>query len=100
MERNITKVKILGAEYQISCPPEESKQVKEAAIFFDKRLKEIKQKSKLDESKAAIIAGLNISNDYLKSLSSSKETLESKSDIKKLTSDIEKHLESISKFNN
>ena len=100
MERNITKVKILGAEYQISCPPEESKQVKEAAIFFDKRLKEIKQKSKLDESKAAIIAGLNISNDYLKSLSSSKETLKSKSDIKKLTSDIEKHLESISKFDN
>ena len=100
MERNITKVKILGAEYQISCPPEESKQVKEAAIFFDKRLKEIKQKSKLNESKAAIIAGLNISNDYLKSISSSKETLESKSDIKKLTSDIEKHLESISKFNN
>ena len=68
MERNITKVKILGAEYQISCPPEESKQVKEAAIFFDKRLKEIKQKSK--------------------------------SDIKKLTSDIKKHLESISKFDN
>jgi len=100
MERNITKVKILGAEYQISCPPEESKQVKEAAIFFDKRLKEIKQKSKLDESKAAIIAVLNISNDYLKSLNFSKETLESKSDIKKLTSDIEKHLESISKFNN
>jgi len=100
MERNITKVKILGAEYQISCPPEESKQVKEAAIFFDKRLKEIKQKSKLDESRAAIIAGLNISNDYLKSISSSKETLESKSDIKKLTSDIEKHLESISKFDN
>lgn len=100
MERNITKVRILGAEYQISCPPEESKQVKEAAIFFNKKLKEIKQNSKLDESKAAIIAGLNISNDYLKSLNSSKETLESKSDIKKLTSDIEKHLESISKFNN
>ena len=100
MERNITKVKILGAEYQISCPPEESKQVKEAAIFFDKRLKEIKQKSKLDESKAAIIAGLNISNDYLKNQSSSKETLKSKSDIKKLTSDIKKHLESISKFDN
>ena len=100
MERNITKVKILGAEYQISCPPEESKQVKEAAIFFDKRLKEIKQKSKLDESKAAIIARLNISNDYLKNQSSSKETLKSKSDIKKLTSDIEKHLESISKFDN
>lgn len=100
MEKNITKVKILGAEYQISCPPEESKQVKEAANFFDKKLKEIKQNSKLDENKTAIIAGLNISNDYLKSLSSSAKTLKSNSDIRKLTSEIEKHIESISKFDN
>ena len=100
MEKNITKVKILEAEYLISCPPEESKQVKEAANFFDKKLKEIKQNSKLDENKTAIIAGLNISNDYLKSLSSSAKTLKSNSDIKKLTSEIEKHIESISKFEN
>ena len=98
MERNITKVKILGAEYQISCPPEESKQVKEAAIFFDKRLKEIKQKSKLDESKAAIIAGLNISNDYLKNLTSSKQVVQSNSGIKSLSKQIEKQLESLSKL--
>ena len=69
MDKNITKVKILGAEYQISCPPEESNQVKEAAKFFDTKLKEIKQSSKLDENKAAIIAGVNITNDYLKILS-------------------------------
>ena len=30
MNKNITKVKILGAEYQISCPPDESAQVKDA----------------------------------------------------------------------
>ena len=59
MEKNITKVKILGQEYKISCPPEESDQVKDAAKFFNKRLKEIRQNTKLDESKAAIIAGLN-----------------------------------------
>ena len=65
MDKNIIKVKILGMEYKISCPPEERDQVREAAKFFDKKVKEIKQKSKLDETKAAIITGLNISNDYL-----------------------------------
>ena len=38
MEKNITKVKILGQDYKISCPPEESDQVKDAAKFFNKRL--------------------------------------------------------------
>ena len=46
MEKNITKVKILGLEYKISCPPEESDQVKDAAKYFDKKLKEIKRSSK------------------------------------------------------
>ena len=100
MDNKITLVKILGAEYQISCPLEEVDQVKDAAKFFDKRLKEVKQNSKLEESKAAIIAGLNISNDYLKSLSHSDDAIKSKSDIEKLTSDIEKHIKSISKFEN
>ena len=98
MEKNITKVKILGQEYKISCPPEESDQVKDAAKFFNKRLKEIRQNTKLDESKAAIIAGLNISNDYLKNLSSSKQLVHSNSGIKSLSKQIEKQLESLSKL--
>ena len=100
MEKNITKVKILGAEYQISCSPEESDQVKDAAKFFDKKLKEVKQNYKLDESRAAIITGLNISNDYLKGLTSSERDIKSKYSLKKLTSDIEKHIESISELDN
>jgi len=36
MEKNVTKVKILGQEYKISCPPEESDQVKNAAKFLTK----------------------------------------------------------------
>ena len=100
MEKNITKVKILGLQYKISCPPEESDQVKDAAKFFDKKLKEIKKNSKLDEGNAAIIAGLNITNDYLKSLSSSNQSKEAKSGLKKLSLEIEKHLESLSKIDN
>ena len=98
MEKNITKVKILGQEYKISCPPEEGDQVKNAAKFFNKRLKEIRQNSKLDESKAAIITGLNITNDYLKNLSSSSQEVKSKSGLKSLTLQIEKQLESLSKL--
>ena len=98
MEKNITKVKILGQEYKISCPPEESDKVKDAAKFFNKRLKEIRLNTKLDESKAAIIAGLNISNDYLKNLSSSKQVVQSNSGIKSLSKQIEKQLESLSKL--
>jgi len=98
METNITKVKILGQEYKISCPPEESDQVKDAAKFFNKRLKEIRKNTKLDESKVAIIAGLNISNDYLKNLSSSNQAVQSKSGFKSLTQQIEKQIETLSKL--
>ena len=73
--------------------------MKDAAKFFDKRLKEIRQNTKLDESKAAIIAGLNISNDYLKNLSSSKQVVFNQiQDIKSLSKQIEKQLESLSKL--
>jgi len=99
VDKNITKVKILGQEYKISCPPEESDQVKDAAKFFNKKLKEIKQNSKLDESKAAIITGLNITNDYLKNLSSTKGIAESKSDLESLSLEIEKQIKSLSNLN-
>ena len=98
MEKNITKVNILGQEYKISCPPEESNQVKDAAKFFDKRLKEIRETTKIDESKAAIITGLNITNDYLKNLSSPKQSVALKSGLKTLTRQVEKQLESLTKL--
>ena len=98
MDKNIIKVKILGMEYKISCPPEERDQVREAAKFFDKKVKEIKQNSKLDETKAAIITGLNISNDYLKNLSSSNLNSKHNSSLQKLTTDIQQQLESLSKI--
>ena len=33
MEKNITKVKILGIEYKIVCPPKEARLVEEAAVY-------------------------------------------------------------------
>ena len=98
MDKDVIEIKILGMKYKISCPPEERDQVQDAAKFFDSKLKEIKENSKLDENKAAIIAGLNISNDYLKNLNSSNQVDKSKSDIQKLSSEIKRHVESMTKL--
>ena len=69
MSKETTTVKILGASYKIACPPEESEEVKKAAVFLDNKLSEVKEASGLDEKRAAIITALNISNEYLKNLS-------------------------------
>ena len=62
MSKETTTVKILGASYKIACPPEESEEVKKAAIFLDNKLSEVKEASGLDEKRAAIITALNISD--------------------------------------
>ena len=53
MSKETTTVKILGASYKIACPPEESEEVKKAAIFLDNKLNEVKEASGLDEKRAA-----------------------------------------------
>ena len=69
MAKDVTTVKILDSNYKIACPENEAEAVKQAAVFLDKRLREIKEGSDLDEKKTAIITALNITNEYLKSLS-------------------------------
>jgi len=97
MELEVTKVKILGVEYKISCPPSESEQVKRAAQFFDKKIKEIRQNSNTDENKSAIVAGLNITNEFLNKSSLEEET-NIKDNIKRLSFEVEKHLKTLSEF--
>ena len=43
MGKNVTTVKILDSSYKIACPLEEADAVKEAAVFLDDRLREIKK---------------------------------------------------------
>ena len=45
MSKETTTVKILGASYKIACPPEESEEVKKAAVFLDNKLSEVKEAS-------------------------------------------------------
>ena len=96
MAKETTTVKILGASYKIACPPEESEEVKKAAVFLDNKLNEVKQGSGLDEKRAAIITGLNISNEYLKNLSNGVSDEATNESLENLTLEVKKQLENLS----
>lgn len=96
MEKNVTTVKILDSSYKIACPLEEADAVKEAAVFLDDRLREIKKSSDLDDKKTAILTALNITNEYLKSLSNPQvKSLDSPA-LDELTKAVENQLKSLS----
>ena len=96
MTKNVTTVKILDSNYKIACPAEEAEAVKQAALFLDERLREIKEGSDLDEKKTAIITALNITNEYLKSLSTSQVNSVDSPSLDALTKAVQIQLKSLS----
>jgi len=96
MAKDVTTVKILDSNYKIACPADEAEAVKQAAVFLDKRLREIKEGSDLDEKKTAIITALNITNEYLKSLSSPQTNSADSPSLDDLTEEVKSHLKSLS----
>ena len=96
MSKETTTVNILGASYKIACPPEESEEVKKAALFLDEKLNEVKEASGLDEKRAAIITALNISNEYLKNLSNMSQDENVNETLDELTNKIQNQIKSLS----
>jgi len=96
MAKDVTTVKILDSNYKIACPADEAEAVKQAAVFLDERLREIKEGSDLDEKKIAIITALNITNEYLKSLSNPQENSSNSPLLDDLTEEVKSHLKSLS----
>ena len=96
MAKDITTVKILDSNYKIACPADEAEAVKQAAVFLDQKLREIKEGSDLDEKKAAIITALNITNEYLKSLSNSQAKSTDSPSLDNLTEEVKSQLKSLS----
>jgi len=96
MTKDVTTVKILDSNYKIACPADESEAVKKAAVFLDEKLREIKEGSDLDEKKAAIITALNITNEYLKSLSNPQANSADSPSLDDLTEEIKSQLKSLS----
>ena len=96
MAKDVTTVKILDSNYKIACPADEAQAVKQAAIFLDERLREIKEGSDLDDKKIAIITALNITNEYLKSLSNPQASSSNSPLLDDLTEEVKSHLKSLS----
>jgi len=96
MAKDVTTVKILDSNYKIACPADEAEAVKQAAVFLDERLREIKEGSGLDEKKTAIITALNITNEYLKNLSNPQVNSEESTSFDSLTEEVKSQLKSLS----
>jgi cell division protein ZapA len=59
-------VSILDKEYQVSCKPDEVSALQQSARYLDKKMREIKSGSSiLGLDRIAVMAALNIANDYL-----------------------------------
>lgn len=59
-------VSILGKEYQVSCQPDEVAALQQAAVYVDDKMREIKASAAvLGLDRIAVMAALNIANDYL-----------------------------------
>ena len=59
-------VSILDKDYQVSCKPYEVSALQQSARYLDKKMREIKSGSSiLGLDRIAVMAALNIANDYL-----------------------------------
>lgn len=59
-------VSILGKDYQVNCKVEEVDSLMQSAEYLDKKMQEIKSAGNiLGLDRIAVMAALNISNDYL-----------------------------------
>ena len=89
--QDIVTIKIAGIEYQLYCPQEEQSSLIEAGEILDKRIKSIKRKTRnLPIEKVAVLAGLDVVNEFLSnegaSFSNSNDTSTDKND-KKISAD-------------
>ena len=89
--QDIVTIKIAGIEYQLYCPQEEQSSLIEAGEILDKRIKSIKRKTRnLPIEKVAVLAGLDVVNEFLSnegsSVSNSNDTSTDKND-KKISAD-------------
>ena len=69
-----------------------------SSSILNKKLKEIRQNSKIGEEQASILAALNITNEYLKNLSSTNENFPLSDKLKQLSSTLEDQIEGLSKI--
>ncbi len=78
-EQNTLEVKILDKEYLVSCPPDKQKELREASMQLDAKMREIRSSGKVFGSeRIAVMAALNLTYELMQT------SLTSSSDQKKM----------------
>ena len=68
-------VSILGREYRVACQESEREELLQAVQFVDRRMREIRDSGKITGTeRIAVMAGLNIAHELLRSKSGSAST--------------------------
>ena len=74
-------VSILEKDYQVTCEPDEVSALKKSAEYVDIKMRDVKDKASiLGLDRIAVMAALNIANDYLEQSQSNKDVIETQSD--------------------
>lgn len=72
-------VNILDKSYQVSCPPEEERALKESAELLDKKMRQIRENGNvIGIERIAVMAALNLANELLQK----QDALENSQEIK------------------
>ena len=60
-------VSIMGREYRVACPPDQEKELLEAVVYLDRKMREIRDSGKVvGLDRIAVMAALNLANELLK----------------------------------
>lgn len=80
------RLRILDAEYQVSCPPEEQESLLSAARFLDEKMRAIRSSgTAIGVDRIAVIAGLNLAHELQRK---NRSIEQENGDIKRLTDKI------------
>ena len=94
-------VSILDKDYQVSCKPEEVAALQQSAGYVDQKMREIKSGSAiLGLDRIAVMAALNIANDYIKENQKSENVITSQAaEITNLTGKLDQALVRLKSIN-
>ncbi len=63
---NGVAIKILGKEYQVACPEDQTHSLLDAAFLLDSKMKEIRASGKIiGADRIAVMAALNLAHEFL-----------------------------------
>lgn len=93
-ESKTVTVSILDKSYQVSCKPDEVEALRQSADYLDSKMREVKANAGiLGLDRIAVMAALNIANEYLSEESKGKNTVDGQSrDLEQLVGKVDSAL--------